>query len=293
MSASPTVGSALDRVAHRLRDGGVEAPRGEARLLVERALGLSREAVVANPERVLSGPEHRTLEALATRRAGREPMAYLLGEREFWSLPFAVTPATLIPRPDSEVLIEAALEWIGDRAARIEVLDLGTGGGCLMLALLSELSHAMGVGVDASHSALRVARRNAERLGLADRVRFLCADWGEALVAPFDLILVNPPYVADPEAGRLDPEISAHEPREALSGGADGLACFRALAPHLARLLAPSGRAFVEVGAGQIAKAGAIFSALGLEAEGTRRDLGGVERCLTVRCAKGHGRKRK
>jgi release factor glutamine methyltransferase len=274
-----TVAQAIERGAAALARAGVDQPRREARLLLGHALGLSAGVVFGQPERPLSGPEGRRLEGLLRRRGAREPMAYLLREREFWSLSFEVTPATLIPRPESETLVEAALAFARDRDSSLRVLDLGTGSGCLLLALLSELAGATGLGVDSSAAALAVARRNAARLGLAARAGFVAGHWGEALAGGFDIVLCNPPYVADGEMARLAPEITRFEPAAALFAGADGGRCYQALAPDLARLLAAGGAAFVELAAGARQRVATIFEAQGLVGAAWHRDLGGIERC--------------
>ncbi len=239
--------------------------------------------VLGHPERELSPAEDAALGALLARRKARVPTAYLLGEREFWSLPLRVSPDTLIPRPDSETVVELALASLRDRSAPCSVLDLGTGSGCLLLALLSELRNAWGVGVDLSARALTVARDNAARLGYAERARFVCGDWGGAVVGRFDLIVVNPPYVGAEAFAALAPEVAACAPRLALLSGADALACYRAVAPDVARLMAPGATAVVEVGAGQADGVAAIVADNGLVEAARRRDLGGVERCLALR----------
>ena len=283
MSGAGTIGGAVDAAAQAFAAAGVATPRREAQVLVGHALGVGREVLLGHPERPLADSERAALDALVARRAAREPAAYILGEREFWSLPLRVTRDTLIPRPDSETVVEAALARIADRAERLTVLDLGTGSGCLLLALLSELPNAAGVGVDVSPRALAVARANAGRLGLADRVRFAAGDWGRGLAGRFDMIVANPPYIGAAEFARLAPEITAFEPRIALLAGADPLASYRALAPEIARLLDPRGVAVVEIGAGQAAAVAAIMGSHGLVAAGGRRDLAGIERCLVLR----------
>ena len=273
---------ALARGAQALAAAGLEDARSEARLLLGAALGVGAEVLLGAPERLMENGQHREFDALVDRRAAREPAAYILGEREFWSLSFRVSRDTLIPRPDSETLIEAALGSIDGREAPRRLLDLGTGSGCLLLALLSELTGATGVGVDVSEAALTVARANAERLGLANRSRFLCSDWGRAVEGGFDLIVANPPYIDDGHMADLSPEIARYEPPSALAGGPDGMACYRALAPDLTRLLAPGGRAIIEVGAGRADDVAAVMAARGLVETGRRRDLAGVERCILL-----------
>jgi release factor glutamine methyltransferase len=259
--------SALDWAARELREIGVEDARREARLLLEHCAGGA-------------GAE---LAALIERRRNREPVSQILGQWEFWSLPFFVTSATLTPRPDTETLVQAALDLTPDRAASLRLLDLGTGSGCLLLALLHELPAARGLGIDQSPEALAVARRNAEALGLAGRADFALGDWAAGIAGSFDLIVSNPPYIPHDEIPRLMPEVSQHEPRLALDGGADGLDCYRALAPQIAARLAPGGYALLEVGAGQAPAVVAILAAAGLQPAGVRADLAGRERCVKVR----------
>jgi release factor glutamine methyltransferase len=215
------------------------------------------------------------------RRAGHEPVSRILGHREFWSLDFALGPATLDPRPDSETLVEAALAACPDRPLR--VLDLGTGTGCLLLAVLHDRPAAFGLGVDRSEAAAGTARANARALGLADRAAFLVGDWATALDARFDLILSNPPYIPEAEIAALDPEVRDHDPHLALSGGADGLDAYRDLAVALPGLLVPGGTAVVELGIGQAADVAALFRAAGLDITATPHDLAGIPRCLVAK----------
>jgi release factor glutamine methyltransferase len=210
-------------------------------------------------------------------------MAYILGEKEFWSLPLAVAPGVLVPRPETETVVEAALGQIRDRTAPLRVLDLGTGSGCLLLALLSELPNASGIGIDASVTAHSVAEANAQRLGLAERARFVVADWGRELSGPFETIVSNPPYVREGDWAGLQPEIRDFESRAALLAGADGLDAYRALAPDCLRLLARDGTLALEIGQGQGDAVTAILAAHGLQVVERRADLSGIERCLVAR----------
>ncbi|MGB1547497.1 MAG: peptide chain release factor N(5)-glutamine methyltransferase [Alphaproteobacteria bacterium] len=285
LSASPaSVGDAVHAAAAELRRAGIkEAAILEARLLVAHALGVPKDTVFSHPERGFDDPAAERLRDLLHRRARREPISHLLEKREFWSLPFRVTPATFDPRPDSETLITTALEHVHDRKAVLRVLDLGTGSGCLLLALLSELPEATGLGIDLSEAALAVARSNANALGLQDRARFVRGDWGEAICEKFDLILSNPPYIPDSEIGRLQPEIALYESPLALKGGEDGLACYRVLAPHLHRLLRLSGAACLEVGDGQAEAVMQILIQYGFKIIGVQEDLRGIPRCVIGR----------
>ena len=269
----------------RLAAAGIEGARGEAWLLLAAASGAARASLMAGSPARLSAAQEARLEAMVRRRVAREPIAYILGEKEFWSLPFEVGPAVLIPRPESESVVEAALARVADRAAPLRLLDLGTGSGCLLLALLSELPGASGQGVDLSTAALAVAHRNATRLGLSDRARFEPRSWGSGLTQRFDLIVSNPPYVAAGDLAGLEPEVRAFEPEIALSAGPDGLAAYRAMIPDCARLLAPGGHVVLEIGQGQGAAVAAILSSRGLEVIERRADLAGIERCLVAQGA--------
>ncbi len=278
-----TVGAFLCRAGQHLRAAAVETPRLEARLLLSHAMGCRVEDLLRDPRAPVPPEAARRFGGLLRRRLEREPVAHLLGAAEFWSLPFAVSPATLIPRPDSETLIEAALAAFPRREAVRRVLDLGTGTGCLLLAALSEFPGAVGVGVDSVPDAAALARRNAAALGLGDRTWFMVGSWGAAL-APgrFDLVLSNPPYIETGVIPDLAPEVARHEPRSALDGGADGLNAYRALLPDVRRLLAPEGRAVVELGQGQRTAVEALARGNRLRPLGCRADFGGVDRALVL-----------
>lgn len=277
-----TVAELLRTTATALAAAGVPEPRRDARLLVAAALEVEPAAVFGWPERMVSPSEQARLERLATRRTAREPVSRVLGRREFWSLEFGLGVATLDPRPESETLIEAALADIADRGAPLRLLDLGTGTGCLLLALLSELPDATGVGVDRAPAAAARAKANAAALGLAGRAAFLVGDWASALAGPIDLVVANPPYIPRADIATLEPEVRDHDPILALDGGADGLDAYRRIAPELRHLLVPGGRAYLELGAGQAEAAGAIAQAAGLDLIGARRDVAGRERCLVL-----------
>ncbi len=270
-------------VAGRLAAAGIETARGDAWLLLAAATGRERASLMAAGADEIGAAAQARLEELVRRRSAREPMAYILGEREFWSLAFQVTPAVLIPRPESETVVEAALAQIEDRRARLRVLDLGTGSGCLLLALLSELPAATGLGVDLSAGALALARANAGRLGLAGRARFEQRSWGAGLDGVFDLIVANPPYVGADELAGLEPEVREHEPQIALIAGPDGLCAYRALIPDCARLLAEGGAVALEIGQGQGDAVAALLVRHGLAVVGRRPDLAGIPRCLVAR----------
>jgi release factor glutamine methyltransferase len=240
------------------------------------ALGVTREAMLL---RDLDAAVPARFDALVARRKAGEPIAYITGRRAFWTIELEVGPGVLIPRPDSETLIEAGLAHFG-QVGPTTVLDLGTGPGTLLLAALDQWPNAQGVGVDSSPTGLDFARRNADRLGLADRATFELGRWADGLDARFDLILCNPPYVETGAA--LPPGVADWEPEEALFAGADGLADYRRIAPEILRLLTPGGLACFEIGAGQEEDVTALFRQSGLRVT-PHRDLAGHVRCLAVR----------
>jgi len=285
LSSDRTVASALAECRAALVAAGVETAALEARLLVAAAMAVPVEQVIAWPERAI-GPAARTrLAALLARRTAREPMAHILGHREFWSLEFGVTRDVLVPRPDSETVVAAALEQIADRTAALRLLDLGAGSGCLLLALLSELPQATGLGIDISSAAVAVAQKNAAALGLASRARFVRGNWLAGVDGPFDVVVSNPPYVARADLAGLPAEVR-HDPRAALDGGEDGLDAYRIIAAGLPAVLAPGGFAAIEIGAGQAEFVTAILREAGLEPWLRRSDLSGTTRCLLARHAR-------
>jgi release factor glutamine methyltransferase len=260
---------AVNEAAEQLRYAS-DTPRLDAELLMAHALEVERAALLLNH---LDDPAPAAFELLLARRLAYEPVAYITGRRAFWTIELAVGPGVLVPRPDSETVIEAAVAYFGGRAPE-RILDLGTGPGTLLLAALDQWPEATGLGVDASEEALAYARRNA-----VPRASFRLGDWAEAIDERFDLILCNPPYI---EAGAaLPPDVARWEPAAALFAGPDGLDAYRVLAPRLARLLAPRGAVCVEIGAGQSISATSFFAAQGFTIE-SRRDLSGIERCLLL-----------
>lgn len=272
---SERVSKALTAAATRLsRNSGT--PRLDAELLMAHALGASRDELLLSR---LEDAAPATFEALIARRAAGEPVAYIIGVRDFWTVSLAVRPSVLIPRPDSETLIDGAVRHFGETAPET-ILDLGTGSGALLLAALDIWPGATGLGVDRSADALAVAVENAERLGMAARARFAIGDWGEGIEGPFDLILCNPPYVEN--GADLPRDVAAHEPASALFAGEDGLDAYRALAPQTGRLIAPGGIALFEIGASQAALVRALFAGAGLESA-VFRDLAGHDRCVAVK----------
>lgn len=273
----------IRQTAEALGTAGVEAPEREARLLAQHALAMERWRLTAERDRPIDDETAARLSALAAQRAAGTPIARMTGRKEFWSLDLALSPETLVPRPDSETAVDAGLACLPDRDADYRVLDLGTGTGALLLALLTERPNAWGVGVDRSEGAARQARANAQALGLAPRAAFAVADWGLCLDgASFDLVIANPPYVSQAEWRDLSPEVRDHDPPLALLAGADGLDAYRAIVPDLCRLLAPGGHAVLEIGAGQADKVARLATEAGLAVAGCARDLAGLDRALTL-----------
>lgn len=282
VAAPLTVADARRTWAARFRECGIESPELDARILVGHALGLDHAALAAAASRPLNPAERNAIAALAHRRMAREPVARITGEKEFWSLTLRVGSATLVPRPETETVIEAALDVVARRGARsrpLRIADLGTGSGAILLALLSELPDARGIGTDISAGALAIARDNAKRLDLSS-ARFVACNMAAALRGPFDLIVSNPPYIASAEIAGLAAEVRDFDPRAALDGGPDGLAFYRTIAVAAAALLAPGGALIVELGAGQAAAVAALFAAAGLVPVAPRHDLSGVPRAL-------------
>ncbi|MGF1593298.1 MAG: peptide chain release factor N(5)-glutamine methyltransferase [Kiloniellaceae bacterium] len=288
-----TLAEAVAAAVDRLAAAGVEAARRDARLLACRLLGGGPELLLTQPDRALTRDEAARIEAAVARRAAREPVSRILGEREFWSLPFALSAATLDPRPDSETLVEAVLAETGDHGAALRILDLGTGSGCLLLALLSELPRATGCGIDVSAEAVAVAGDNAARLGLAARARFVVHSWTEGLDLAeglWDVVIGNPPYIASDEIAGLEPEVAGFDPPAALDGGRDGLEAYRALIAPAAAALRPGGLIALEIGRGQAGAVERLLAAGGLQPLRRVLDLSGVERCLlAVKARESHG----
>jgi release factor glutamine methyltransferase len=272
-------------MAQAFRLAGIEEATVDARALLGHALNLDRAQLIAGSERILQGNEIAFIDALAARRLKHEPVSRIRGRKEFWSLMLAVTPAVLTPRPETETVVEAALDVVtrrGLRGAKLRILDIGTGTGALLLALLAELPNAIGTATDISGAALAVARANAERHGLAARCSFVECNIADGVAGPFDLVVANPPYIAHDDIAALVPEVRDYAPTIALDGGIDGLDKYHAIAGAARRLLAPGGRLIVELGVGQEPCIRSLFTKAGLAIDRVRADLAGIPRALVV-----------
>ncbi|MCC7346473.1 MAG: peptide chain release factor N(5)-glutamine methyltransferase [Variibacter sp.] len=281
--AGPTIGAARRQLAQRFRAAGLDSPDLDARILIGHALGLDHAALAARQNRRLAENETAAIATLAQRRLGHEPVARIVGAREFWGLRIALNAQTLVPRPESETVVELALSILGERRGeRLRIADLDTGSGALLLALLSELPAAWCVGTDISVAALNCARSNASLLGLCARAGFVACDHGSALAGGFDLVVANPPYIASREIEGLAAEVRAFDPRRALDGGEDGLAAYRAITGDTGRLLAESGVLVLELGAGQLDSVTVLAAQAGLVPGWHRCDLAGTPRALAI-----------
>jgi release factor glutamine methyltransferase len=268
----------LDEATRLLAGAEIENPRGEARLLLAHVLGISRDQTLAATP---TSSQAQAFGELVVRRAGHEPFAYITGRKEFWSLDFEVGPGVLVPRPDTETLIEEALRLVPDRQAKLRVADLGTGSGALLIAALKEFPHATGIGFESSPQAHGYAQCNAERL-IGSRAEIRLADWDSA-EGPFDLIFCNPPYIPGADIESLAVDVAGFEPHAALDGGPDGLEAYRGLARLLPGLLTPGGHALLEIGLGQAQAMEPLFRKL--EIVRIAPDLSGIPRCVILRKA--------
>ncbi|MGJ5175383.1 peptide chain release factor N(5)-glutamine methyltransferase [Bradyrhizobium oligotrophicum] len=283
--AGVTIDTARRMVAARFAAEGLDSPELDARLLVGHALQLDLTGLVMHGGRALSASDAARLETLVQRRLAGEPVARILGAKEFWGLELQLSADTLVPRPDTETVVELALQHlaaVGDLKRSLRIADLGTGSGAILLALLSELPQASGIGTDISIVALRTARDNARDLGLGDRAGFVACSYATALAASFDLIVSNPPYIPAADIARLAAEVRDHDPLRALDGGPDGLDAYRTLIPQAAALLQPGAALILEVGLGQSGDVAALMTQAGLMADSVviRADLAGIPRAV-------------
>ena len=285
IASRPSLGQAHTAAARLLREARIAAPELDARLLLCHATGLSHEAYVAALNDALAPEAAARFGASIERRLAGEPVSRIIGIREFYGRPFRIDASTLDPRPDTETLVEAALGLV-DREAPLNILDLGTGSGCILITLLAELPRASGVGVDVSLGALELARANAQTLGVGDRAAFLASDWLEAVEGSFDLVVANPPYLSAADMAALSPEVRDHDPAPALDGGPDGLSAYRRIVPGLRKALRPGGFALFEIGPDQDQAVSRLLAEAGLDVgEGQHlwRDLAGRPRVVGAR----------
>jgi release factor glutamine methyltransferase len=284
LTTAETIASARQALARAFAAAALASPELDARILVAHALGLDAAGIVSQGARQVTLSERVAIAALAQRRLAHEPVARILGVKEFWGLPFSLNEETLVPRPETETVVEAALAALGSRRQHaLRIADLGTGSGALLLALLSECPTALGIGTDLSKEAIACARRNARALRLHERTSFTVCNYGMALKGSFDLVVSNPPYVRRCDIATLQPEVRLFDPARALDGGDDGLHGYRAITADAGRLLAPGGLIVVELGAGQELAVAALFSGAGLAVESPYPDLSGVPRAQLAR----------
>lgn len=279
------VASVLYEASKVLAETGVESSRLDAALLLGHGLGLTREQLVMQHERVLTEKEKQDFDKLLLRRLGGEPVAYILGYKEFWGMEFAVSPEVLIPRPDTETLVEAVLRYYPDREADLRILDLGTGSGCIALSLLSEYPHARALAVDASQGALAVAKVNAAKLMLAKRCDFLLSNWLENVSGQFDLVVSNPPYITRDAYVCLEKDIREYEPEHALLGSEDGLGDYKTIIKQGRDYIVQDGMMMVEIGAEQSAPVSKLFSVHGYDVKTVCNDLAGLPRVVVAALA--------
>jgi release factor glutamine methyltransferase len=278
-----TRGSLVSEAAAALVAIGFREPRRHARRLVASALAISQSDLFGHPEKALDEAQIHRVRMVLGRMVEGEPLSRILERREFWGLEFILSVATLDPRPETETLVEVVLERCPGGQASLCFLDLGTGTGCLLVALLREFPSAIGVGLDIAEAAVRTAARNAVAHGCADRASFLVGDWGAALSRRFDVIVTNPPYIARAALPLLPRDVACHDPLRALDGGEDGLEAYRRIAEDLPALLAAGGIFVAELGVGQASKVVEILEGNGLAVDGVEKDLAGVVRCLIAR----------
>jgi release factor glutamine methyltransferase len=267
-------------VAAHLCAAGFREPRRHARRLIAAALAISQADLFGHPDRAVDARQISLVRMMLGRVMQCEPLSRILGRREFWGLEIKLSAETLDPRPESETVVEAVMKRNPDRQAPLRILDLGTGTGCLLLALLTEFPRASGVGIDISEAAARTARYNALDLGFADRVLFLTGIWAGAVSGKFDAIVANPPYLASVDLRLLPPEVACHDPWRALDGGEDGLRSYSAIADDIPKLLSSTGIFVTEVGVGQADAVVRIMKANGLTIEAIEKDLAGFTRCV-------------
>ena len=267
-----------------LSEAGIGTAFLDAELLLAYSLEKNREFIIGHPEYKLSIEEQKSFDDIIGRRIKREPVAKIIGKKEFWGREFVVSQKTLDPRPDSETIIYSVFELYPDRKSNIKIMDLGTGSGCLLLTLLAEYPYASGIGIDISEEALNVAKTNADKLGLAKRGSFVLNNWTEGISGKFDLIISNPPYIKNSDIEHLEPEVSGYDPYLALAGGVDGLDCYKFIAPAVRHFLNENGHIVFEFGMGQENDIRNIIENSGMKFISFKSDMAGLPRCIVARC---------
>ncbi len=278
----------LQQAVHILEKSGISSAKLDAQLLLAHVLNISREEMLLRDEITINTAQDQEFQELISRRAAFEPVSQILGKREFWGMEFLVNKHTLTPRPDSETLIETLLQIQPNRGLPLQILDLGTGSGCLLLSALSEYPQAQGTGIDISEQAIDIARKNSDLLGFSARADFKKCDWNSQInwnsqiKGVWNVILCNPPYIVSDHIDQLAPDVALYEPRQALDGGNSGLECYRTIISLLPSLMAKEAVVLLESGAGQAKEIAAIAEANGLKIAGTACDLAGIERCVAI-----------
>jgi len=278
-----SVSEALQLIAQTFRAAGIDDADADARVLAGHALHLDRARLISQSDRVLEAREVNAISGLAARRLKREPVSRILGRKEFWSLALAITPDVLVPRPETETVVEGALDFVvrnGLRMEKLRILDIGTGSGALLVALLNELPNATGIGTDINRAALEAAQINVAQFGFESRSSLIACDMAAGVQGQFDLVVSNPPYIARGQIASLAPEVRDYDPMMALDGGDDGLTAYRSISADAKRILAQGGRLFVEMGAGQEPAVRELFTKAGLVVGIARNDLAGTPRVL-------------
>jgi release factor glutamine methyltransferase len=274
-----TVKHLLDHTQSQLIARGIPNPRLDARILLAHVLQTSHSHLLAYPEQLLNDEQVQQFRALLQRRLAFEPVSRIIGRREFWGLEFNLSPDTLDPRPDSEILVETVLKEIDDRTLPLSLLDLGTGSGCLLLALLHELPQATGRGIDISGGAIKTAQQNAQALNLEQRVQLIQQDWTTGITGQYDWIISNPPYIPSSAIASLAADVRLYDPLQALDGGQDGLRCYQFFAAYLKPLLKLKGKVALEIGQGQEQAVEHLFTDAGFQCLRWMADLSGITRC--------------
>lgn len=283
--ADITYGQLLAQARQKLQEAGIDSAALDARILLQHAAGITPEKLISNSHDPVDTDIQDALAGYVKRRIAYEPVSRIMGKREFWSMDFMLSPGTLDPRPDSETVVEAIIEWADEhkrRNAPLKIIDLGTGTGCLLLAVLSELPNATGVGIDISSDSIMTAEANADALGFSERSDFRNQSWDSLETQDFDVVISNPPYIPETDSESLAPEVARFDPEDALYGGIDGLENYRKIARLLKNILSQNGAAFFEVGIGQFKDVQQIFEQEGFLPGGVKRDLAGIERCVRI-----------